>query len=284
MDFTRSYNGYDIRIKYQEDKVVFNLLDAAYASGFSRASSLRYHTKGKRRETVIDGVIYLTVKSLNKVAKDASKTPGLIPFAAWAKKVADEVVAEANKPKVVVPPVVAPTKVVHKIATTSFVFPVLVGIKEASEQLGMPVQQLSNWLVSEGYASRYKGNNALFWNEWFKTQGYGKRPIITDHKGQRESNVAKLTIQGLEFVKARLNSQREVGVLSFASKESNERTKLEAEIDTLIKDTFKGVKTQREYSALLGIFGAEYFMKEGVLLKGVKAILAEVKLKEKANA
>lgn len=293
MDFTRSYNGYDIRIKYLNDKVVFNLLDVAYASGFSRASSLRYHTKGKRRETTIDGVIYLTVKSLNKVAKDASKTPGLIPFAAWAKKVADEVVAEANKPKATMIP--SPTAYIPdwakkntggpatKIATTSFVFPVLVGIKEAAEQLGMPVQQLSNWLVSEGYASRYKGNNALFWNQWFKDQGYGKRPIITDAKGQRESNVAKLTIKGMEFVKSRLNSQREVGVLSFATKESNERSKLEAEIDTLIKDTFKGVRTQREYSALLGIFGAEYFMKEDVLIKGVKAILAEVKLKEKSN-
>jgi phage antirepressor YoqD-like protein len=306
MDFVRRYNGFDIRIKLQDNVAYFNILDVAYAAEFSRASSLRYHTKGKRRETVIDGAIYLTVKSMNKVAKDAIKTPGMKLFADWAKTTQVDLIFEANKPKSVAAPgfqlcvqdytsqkgfqsKTSKKKVKLGVVTTpdivkaAIVTEKLYGIKEAAIQLGMTAQQLSNWLVSEGYASRYKGNNALYWNAWFKTQGYGKRPVITDHKGQRESNVAKFTAKGLEFVKARLDSQRESNVLSFASKESNERVKLESEIDALIKNTFKGVKTQKEYSALLGIFDAEYFMKEAVLIKGVKAILAEVKLKEKAN-
>jgi phage antirepressor YoqD-like protein len=296
MDYIRSYNGNDIRIKYQDDKVVFNLLDAAYAAGFSRASSLRYHTKGKRRETVIDGVIYLTVKSLNKVAKDASKTPGLIPFVAWAKKVAETIVEESNKPKEYhdlsyVPDwakkntgTVAPTKVkpANKIATTTLVFPYIIGVKEAAGQLGMPVQQLSNWLVSEGYASRYKGNNALYWNSWFKENGYGTRPVIIDDNGQRESNVAKLTAKGLEFVKSRLNSQRESGVLSFATKEANERDRLEKEVDALILQKFEGKRLISAYGAYLNPGKVEYQISQEQLLKLVKQVVAEVKLKEKA--
>jgi hypothetical protein len=155
-------------------------------------------------------------------------------------------------------------------------------VKEAAGQLGMPVQQLSNWLVSEGYASRYKGNNALYWNSWFKENGYGTRPVIIDDNGQRESNVAKLTAKGLEFVKSRLNSQRESGVLSFATKEANERDRLEKEVDALILQKFEGKRLISAYGAYLNPGKVEYQISQEQLLKLVKQVVAEVKLKEKA--
>lgn len=282
--FVKFYNGSPIRVAYENGQVLFNLIDSSWAAGYAKTASLRHHTKGKNREVNLgtEG-IFISAKVISKIAKDAINSK-VAPYANWAKKITDEVLVQVSKPvKKVAPP--------KKAATTGFVNQALtaaqamtqatlVGLKDAAKSLNMTVGELSDWLVAQGYAGRYVSNNSIFWKKWFKDQGYGKRPVIADEKGIRESNVAKLSRTGLEFVKARLESQRESNVLSFAAKESNERVKLEKEVDELIIQSFKPYEVQSRYSNLLGTEN-KYEMYRHELISSVKAIISQVKLKEK---
>jgi hypothetical protein len=280
--FEENYGGSKIRIAYDKDKILFNLIDVAEAVGYAKVSSMRHHTQGKKREVNLADGIYLSVRTLNKVARDATRTPRVAFFADWAKGAADRVLVKIQN--LVNPaPVVATTKFVSDQAMSIKGNPELHGIKDAASVLGMKTQELSDWLVAQGYAGRYVSNNALYWKQWFRDQGYGKRPIIKDDKGERESNVAKLTQRGLEYIQSRVDSQRDSNVLSFALKESSEREKLEKEIDDLIVQTFKPHEVRAYYSNLLGT-AHKYEIHRHELIGSVKTILAQVKLKEKNNA
>lgn len=284
--FEKKYGGNTVRVAVENGQVLFHLIDCAYAVGYSRTASLRHHTRGKNREVNLDSGIYLSAKSLGKVAKDTINQQ-MPAFANWAKKLTDEILSKAAK-VVKKPAAAATTKFVSDAALAVSGNPTLYGIKDASKILGMTAQALSDWLVAEGYAGRYTSNNALFWKKWFRDQQYGTRPLITDEKGTRESNVAKLTQSGLEFVQSRIESQRDSNVLSFAIKASAdrdkaEREKLEKEIDDLIVQTFKPYEARSHYSNLLGTSDT-YEMHRHEVISSVKAIIAQVKLKEMSNA
>jgi phage antirepressor YoqD-like protein len=290
--FQRTYNGHTIRGAYENGQVLFNLIDCVPATGYSRTASLRHHTKGKNREVNLFDGIYLSAKTLGKIGRDASNI-NVTPFANWAKQVTDQVLALAqSQPTAHHSKKTTPRKKSVKSAKQNTAVPVfrnmdvpaalptLLGIKEAAKTLNMTAGALSDWLVAQGYAGRYVSNNALFWKKWFKEQCYGTRPVISDNRGVRESNVAKLTTKGLEFVKARLESERETNVLSFAKKGATEREKLEKELDDLIIQTFLPHVSYRRYTGILGDHRTHYELDNQDLNAKIKSIIAQVKLKE----
>lgn len=272
-NIVKQFEGRDIRVTVQKGKVLFKLIDVAYAVGYSKASSLRYHTKHKNREIETDDGIFLKLTTLNKIAKEAHKTPKFKSFASWAKDVSNEML-QASK----------------KVATTTFVaqniLPQAINVSKVAELVNMSVKEFSDWLVAEGYAGRYVSNNGIYFKTWFKEQGFGTYPVLPSIGvvPQRVSRVPLITTSGLEYVKARLESQRQSNVLSFAKKDAyvirkEEQERLEKELDTLIKGKFKSYESGQKYKTLLGL-QAEYKICEDGLLSTVKEIIAEVKLKE----
>ena len=273
MVFIKQFEGHDVRVTVQKGKVLFKLIDVAYAVGYSKASSLRYHTKHKNREIETDDGIFLKVTTLNKIAKEAHKTPKFKSFASWAQGVASRMLQ-------------AESKVSNTPLAKAQILPQLINISNVAGLLNMTVKEFSDWLVAEGYAGRYKSNNAIFFSKWFKDQGYGDYPVFSSSPGapKRVSRVPMITTSGLEYVKARLESQRSTNVLSFAKKDAyvlrkEEQERLEKELDNLIKGKFKSYETGQKYKTLLGL-QAEYKICEDGLIAKVKEIIAEVKLKE----
>ena len=261
--YIRNFNGYDIRVVVIDGKVLFKLIDVAYAVGYAKASSLRYHTKNKKREIHLDDGIYLKLGTIGKVAKAANKTPYLKLFFSWASGVAEEVIEEHNRPKANIPVV------------TTYTISVVASI------LRIHLKELSDWLVDEGYAGRYASNNSIYFSQWFKDQGYGSYPKINDEKGERVSRSPRITQSGLEYIKARLESQRQSNVLFFAKKEVfQEEKKFEDEIDDLIRDTFSAYRHCAKYDYMLQPNKVEYRVDEDQLIKFIKGIIAQVKLKE----
>lgn len=274
--YIRQFEDQDVELVYDDvsKKVLFRLEDVARVAGFAKVGSLRYHTKEKVREVKLQDGIYLRVKSLNKIAKAANRTPGMTRFALWAKDVAVEITQlEEDKSKAV-------SQVIEKVAS-----PILYTISGAATIIGMSVKELSDWLVDEGYANRYVSNGSIYFSHWFKEQGYGTFPKINDEKGTRTSRNPKLTKSGLEFVTSRIGFQRANNVLSFIKKESFDKNKaeqkeLEAGIDNLIVQKFSAFRYIARYDSLLQPGKKEYIVDESQLIKSVKEILAEVKLKE----
>jgi hypothetical protein len=167
----------------------------------------------------------------------------------------------------------------------SSTIPLLYTISETANQVGMSVKEFSDWLVEEGYASRYASNNSIYFHLWFKENNLGTYPKIKDENGERTSRVPKITIKGLDYVKGRIESQRLSNVLSFAKKENfdkrkSEQEELERQVDELIMSKFKPYHHSAKYDHLLQPNKKEYRIDEQLLLKFVKEIISEVKLKE----
>lgn len=257
----RTFDSDVIEVIIEGNKVLFNTDQVAYAASFSRTGSLDKHIKGTKYDVLAkNGKRYLTAEGIRYASTLATKTPILKRIADWAVKVKKEELAIHKAVK-------STPKIVNILAKP----PVLFGIRAAAELIGMTNKEFSDWLVDEGYAGRYVSNNNLFWKDWFKDQKYGTLPIIKDARGERQSNVPKITETGLMFVKNRITSQRQSNVLAFAKKEASESEKMEKEIDKLILDTFDGDFGLADF----------YEITETDLLKGVKSIIAQVKLKEK---
>lgn len=284
-EFVKEFEGKLILVKYDEasKKVFFNLADVAGAAGFAKVSSLRYHTKDKVREAhLIDGP-YLKVRALNKVAKSCTRTPAMARIAKWAQAVAEGIIAieDFNNRS---------TQLVVKTGNNGYIAAidvvptpkqVLHTLTETAGHVGMSVRELSDWLVEQGYAARYESNGSIYFNNWFKEMGYGAYPVINDEKGERASRVPKITEAGIEFVKNRIQSEREAGVLSFAKKEAFQFEKQsEQDVDALIVESFGPYHHSARYDHLLQPGKKEYRVYEDTLIKKVKEIIAQVKVKE----
>jgi len=274
-----SIRGVKVRVAYDDTKLLFNLIDIAEAAGFAKASSLRYHTQGKKREVLLEDGIYLTVKSLSKVAKDATKTPHMILVAEWAKNLQNQYIADQNAICEALDRIQKEAPVATK-ATVKVRPNVVYSLSEVAQLVGMKTKELNDWLVAEGYADRYASNNNLYLKDWFKKQGYGQLKDVGDGSG-RKSNVPRITNFGLSFIQNRIESQRESNVLSFAAKESNEREKMEKTVDELILDAFKDLKLKTVYADAFSPAHDEYKVATFQLLSRVKGIIAQVKLKDK---
>lgn len=271
---------HNVRIIVEDKQVLFNAEDISDAVGYSKVSALDYHVKKSYQWR--DGgrgcqEKFITLKLLNKVAKKATRNK-MVALCAGVCRGVQERELEAQKYKNSV-------ESVHKQYSKDSAWPFppdtgLVGIKEAAIRFSMSVHEFSDWLVAEGYATRYASNNSLKWEKWFKDQGYGTRPKIVDERGERESNVAKITKTGLEFIGNRLASQREGSVLSFAKAEATEREKLEKEVDNLIVNQFQPFKDGSNYNQYLGEDVNQYRVCKTDLIKTVKSIVAQIKLKE----
>lgn len=275
-----SFEGDLIEVVLEGKRVLFNTDEVAYAAGFARTASLDRHIKGTKYDVLgKTGKRYLTADGIRYAAELANKTPRLKAVAKWALQI-KKAELDRLKPTKVVPALVkeAVKAVVNnepRLSSPNY------GLKESATKLGMNVRELSDWLVDEGYAGRYASNNNLYWKQYFKDQRYGTCPVIKDEKGYRVSNVARLTEAGITFVKNRLASKSQAGVLAFAKKEASEAEKLEAELDALIKDTFIDTRTKSGHMALIFEDEQEYVVSESILIKRIKSIIAQVKLKEK---
>lgn len=285
--YIRQFEGQDIEILYDEEnqKVLFRLEDVARVAGFAKVSSLRYHTKSKVREVNVDGALYLKARALNKIAKAATKTPGMKRFASWAVGLAGKINIREIKGRPIPPVIDVPLQKPREVAPTKDFGGELYGITQTANSLGMSVKELSDWLVDEGYAGRYTSNKAIYWKPWFKMQGYGTLPMLggTAAPSKRVIRVPKLTQAGFEYVKSRLASQRTSNVLSFAKKEAETERKAEQTVDELIADTFSEFTQTYRYDAVLGHGRREYRITHPDLIKKVKEVVAQVKLKEIRN-
>jgi hypothetical protein len=257
----KTFRGDNVEVIVEDNRILFNTDDVAYAVGYSSTRSLDKHIKGTKYDVLgKNGKRYITLSGIKHAAFLATKTHTFKVFADWATKFKKADLEVSTKPSDSWPlPTV--TKPVQ-----------LFGIKEAAAKLGLSAKELGDWLVDQGHAGRYASNNSLYWKDNFESNGYGTRPIIGEGVYARESNIAKLTQLGFDFVKRRLESEREASVLSFAKKEANESEKLEKEIDQLIKNVFNDT-FEAEWDS--------YNVSESGLLKKVKSIIAQVKLKEK---
>lgn len=298
--YIRQFEGQDVEILYnvEDQKTLFRLEDVARAAGFNSVRALRYHTKTKVREVKIKDSLYLKARALTKIAKSATKTPGMARFAKWATGLAGKINIREIKGKPIQSVIPSPKPVLpyepfgyildvpashvdvpQFKATNAIPQPILYTLTNAATNLGMTVKELSDWMVDEGYASRYDSTNAIYFSDWFKDQKYGTYPTVTDSKGTRTIRSPKLTEAGFEYVKSRLESERESKVLSFAKKESYQTEQMELDVNQLIIDTF----VEEEHGTYHNLLGTTplYKMGQAVLIRKVKRIIAEVKLKEK---
>lgn len=274
------FEGTDVQVRMskEQDRILFNTEDIAKAVGYNHVRSLYHHTSGTKKDIVgVDLVHYMDVKGLKWLAKRAYRTKAVRRLADWAVAIKLQDIADAQpapKPNSILshnPDFVK--KVLNIVGDKT-----LYGIQEAAAKLGMPPKEFSNYLVDEGFAGRYLSNNNIYWHESFKKQGFGTLPVLDeDTENRRQSNVAKITAIGMEYLKNRLNSKRETGVLAFAQSETVD---LEKEIDALILRTFAMDKIVSQYNKFLNA-EPDYRCSESNLMKRVKAIIAEVKLKEK---
>jgi hypothetical protein len=269
--FTVEYNGFYINIIADPGVVLFRVDDLASAVGYSGVGPVLYHVKNRMK--LVAGQRFVDLKTIKHLAKRATRTPTVKDFASWARHIhenelaaqkAAEHIAKQNKP--------------HADEWPSKPKTLNQSITESAKLLGMEGPgQLKDWLIAEGYADTYRSNGNLKLSKWFKSEGYGVLPI---GESGRVSNTPRLTPKGVEFIRNRLASQREGNVLSFARSNAAERKRLEAEIDTLIKSTFANYK----YSEGYGHYGPpEYLIAEDDLIKKIKGVIAEVKLKEVKN-
>lgn len=267
----KSFEGKCVAIIVVDEKLLFKTEDVAKAVGYSSISGIDYHIKGTRRDVIKNGVRYLTLAGIDYLAKKANRTPKLKAFSLWAKQ--HTIIAASEADQSVKPNKAALLQPKFKVTAKEHY-----NITECAFNLSMNVTELTNWLVDEGYAERYISNGAVHWKPWFKTQGYGTLRVIGAGLEQRTSNVPLVTASGFEFIKNRLASKRETGVLMFAKQESSERERLEAELDETIVQVFAKTLYSQGYSVA---FFDEYRMNKEELLKYSKQLLAEVKLKEK---
>jgi len=271
--FTDKFNGVFVNIIADPRVVLFNVDEVAQAIGYSKTSAVEYHIK--RRIKVVSGEKFVDLKALNSLAKKATRTPAAKEFASWAKTIQDRELARqqaaehiAKQPK---PPHQAwPFPKGYTPEGTDFT------LGDAAGLIGMETSSLRDWLFAEGYADMYPSNGNLKLTKWFKTQGYGKLPKAASGAA---SNTPRITKTGIEFIKNRLASQRESNVLSFALTKSVEAKRLETGIEKLIKERFSKFEIGHVYTKVLDSV-KNYEIDEDDLLRIVKGIIAEVKLKE----
>lgn len=286
----RKFNKTTIQI-YRCDNgcTYFNTADVAAAVGYKKVSGIDYHIK---YNSIYDVTIQTTgggfVRVLHFVgidflSKKATKSPLFKLMVDWARDIATapnrvETIAAAQALSVTTNigstvPVVEKTKRVRKSRSKAFVAPPEenFGIKEAALKLSMNTVELSNWLIENGFANRYKGNNALYLEAWFKDQKYGLNPVLPadNVSGERISNVPRITQSGVTFIGNRLKSERESNLLTFSKKTNDEKETLEAQMDNLIKETFKNNVD------ILGM----YWISEADLNKLVRQVVAQVVVK-----
>jgi hypothetical protein len=275
--FTDKFNGMFVNIIADPGVVLFNVDEVARAIGYSKTSAVEYHIK--RRIKVVAGEKFVDLKALNSLAKKATRTPTAKEFASWAKSVHDrelarqqaaEHIAKQSKPASQAWPWPKgpshPDKATigeHSIAVTGMF-------------VGMTSDELKQWLIAEGYASTYPSNGNLKLSKWFKEQGFGLLPKAASGA---VSNTPRITQSGVAFIKNRIASQRESNVLSFALTKSAEAKRLETGIEKLIVDRFSKHESGRHYTGLLHA-PRSYELDEVDLIKIIKGIIAEVKLKE----
>lgn len=258
-----------IDVVVEKHRLLFDIDDVAKAAGYASTKSLDHHIKGTRYDVLgKNGKRYLAREGIKYASILANRTPALRSICEWAFKF---------KVSDIVPPAVKVESPKVELREDFRLY----GIREAAEKLGMAAKELGDWLVNQGYAGRYESNKSLYWKDHFEMLGHGTRPVIGIGDKARESNIAKLTQKGFDFVKNRLDSERQSKVLAFARKEANEAEKLEAEVDELIKNEFKKEISKESFPNGVWTLPTEYHMTEVTLIKKVKSIIAQVKLKEK---
>lgn len=296
----RKFNKTTIQI-YRCDNgcTYFNTADVSAAVGYKKASGIDYHIKYSPLyditiQTTGGGFVrVLNVIGIQYLANKATKTPLFKLMVDWATDIAtapnrvetiaaaqvlsvgslSSVTANAGTLKTIEPVKVEKPKRVRKSRSKAFVAPPEenFGIKEAALKLSMNTVELSNWLIENGFANRYKGNNALYLEDWFKDQNYGLNPVLpaNNTSGERISNVPRITQSGVTFIGNRLKSEREANLLTFSKKTNDEKETLESQMDDLILTTFKNNVD------LPGM----YWIKEDDLKKLVRQVVAQVVVK-----
>ena len=170
---------------------------------------------------------------------------------------------------------IKPKKRVRKSRSKAYVAPEEenFGIKETAEKLGINTVQLSDWLIENGFANRYKGNNALYLEAWFKEQKYGLNPVLPadNVSGERISNVPRITESGVTFIRNRMKNERETNLQVFTKTVNEEKQVLTSQMDDLILNTFK----RHEDSPGFGFYSISYVD----LIKRVKEVVAQVVVK-----
>jgi len=261
---------WDVAVAREGKNILFCADDIWLAVGYSSLAGLKHHIVGFR-DVPGDNRNWLSLKQINKIAINATRTPRMKKFAAWAKEVQNKLlaleqaaahIAKQKKPEASPWPTPKP------------LFDMT--LKQAAEQVGMKHSEFITWMTTQGYLLTYQSNGHLKLSAWFKANGFGCNPLADSG---RVSNTVRITPKGLEFVKNRINSERESGVLAFAASAHNERVKLEAEIDALIKKTFKPFSSSK-YTKLMNA-PEVYEIWEDDLLKKVREVIAQVKLKGK---
>lgn len=293
----RKFNKTTIQI-YRCDNgcTYFNTADVSAAVGYKKASGIDYHIKYSPLyditiQTTGGGFVrVLNVIGIQYLANKATKTPLFKLMVDWATEIAiaPNLVATIAAAQVLpttksvvkisanacyTVPAVEKPKRVRKSRSKAFVAPPEenFGIKEAALKLSMNTVELSNWLIENGFANRYKGNNALYLEDWFKDQKYGMLPVLPANgtSGERISNVPRITQSGVTFIGNRLKSEREANLLTFSKKTNDEKETLESQMDDLILTTFKNNVD------LPGM----YWIKEDDLKKLVRQVVAQVVVK-----
>lgn len=244
------FNGRAIATRQYLGDLCFNADDVRAALGYSSISGIKYHVTPMDDR---DKTIWLGVKQLSTLAKKATRN-----------KYAKSFYKEAT----VYRAVYIQDNISHTFAPTA---DGLFSVADVAKYVGMGNEELQEWLVAQGFCGRYDNGN-LKLNRPFRDCGYAKKPIAASGK---ESNVVRLTVAGKEYIKNRLESARQVGVLSFANATRNEEVKLEGIIDDLITSTFLPFVYQDS------TFGVTYVdIDSAELNKKIKEIIAQIKLKE----
>ena len=296
----RKFNKTTVQI-YRCDNgcTYFNTADVAAAIGYKKVSGIDYHIKYNPDydvtiQTTGGGFVrVLNFVGINFLSQKATKSPLFKLMVDWARDIATapnraETIAAAQvlsvgslskltasiaKIDTIAAPAVEKPKRVRKSRSKAYIAPPEehFGIKEAATKLSMNTVELSNWLIENGYANRYKGNNALYLEDWFKDNKYGLLPVLPANSTNRErlSNVPRITQSGITFISNRLKSEREANLLTFSKKTNDEKETLESKMDDLIKESFKNN---------LDVPGF-YWVSETDLLKLVRQVVAQVVVK-----
>lgn len=277
-NFKRTFNKTKIAIHVDSNGVYhFNLVDIAKAAGYYKTSSIEHHTKGTKYDISYETKGGNYIKSISyagiqAVSLKATKTPILKTIALWARDIIVNAQGISIEGVQEVAPVsqVAPVTAIPKAGK---IIPVKVevvsySIKESAEKLNITTGELSNWLISQGFADRYKGNRALYFQKWFKDQGYGMNPVLGEGETLRVSNVPRVTQNGIDFISNRLASAREAVFAETQRRDNTERQKLEQGIDDLILKSFS------KFDDNMG----GYWIRTSDLISTVKGVISQVKL------
>ncbi len=261
-----------------KNTTMFKVKDISHVSDYS-ISGINYHLRGTKHFKKIEDEQLIDVKGLNFLSKKATRQTLIKEIYIWAKLFVSKK-EEIIQPVAVKLPMINIPPVMNIIPDVYMEY----GIAEAAKITGMKIREFTSFLIEEGFANRYTSNNNVFWQSWFKKSGYGVLATIADNHGTRSSNVPRLTASGLEYIKNRISSKVESGVLAFAYKESAvEEKNLEKEIDDVIDLVFKTklVKKNHFYNSIFSEdANEEYNMTKSELRAGVRSILAAIKLKE----